>query len=436
MADKNINKANIMSLSDIKTLLSTSKLPDSWVTGGKKITYEFLASLFKIADDLSLSSSCVLTSLNLLLSYDVSSVVKQISNFKKKVLNSLKKDPTISDKVVEILYDIHSAEKGKDTLGPYCSSLGISLELFFNLTVSQQDNNACKTPVILNNGAILELDIQRGGKGASWTSFLEWLTFMLPEDFTENSDALKFCVNQVKDHRVKLLKSKKTQKELETFLSSSFVYPKKKYLSSSPCADQSFSQQVQNLSTSSDAEQSFDIEKLLQKVNDLEEKLSFTCQCLSEEINDKADSESNLEALKTELSVISKERDNLRKELTKKISKLSNLSPRNVNKRISRQIHKHEVLKSELSKTTTTLNETENQNQQLQEQLENALKEGVRQRKKTSYWKKRCNLLKNKINDDAISESYINDLNAQIRVLQNEKNEIGTKDQLLFYYII
>ena len=69
----------------------------------------------------------------------------------------------------------------------------------------------------------------------------------------------------------------------------------------------------------------------------LQSQLSFTCECLKDEINKRTEEENSKQELKKQLHQTKLERDILRKKLTSCFDKLGNLSTRNVNKRLQAQ---------------------------------------------------------------------------------------------------
>ena len=66
----------------------------------------------------------------------------------------------------------------------------------------------------------------------------------------------------------------------------------------------------------------------------------------------------------------------------------------------------------------------ENEVESLNKKLQEALRNGLKQRKKNYYWK---NVAHNNSTSDSYSQSYVDELNQQIRFLQNEKLELEEK---------
>ena len=136
--------------------------------------------------------------------------------------------------------------------------------------------------------------------------------------------------------------------------------------------------------------------------------------------------ESSQKELLKELSNVKKERNSLKRELEKCLSKVSHFSTRNVNKRINTQKKKKvAILKDEGSVQSQKIKDLEAETSDLNEQLELALKKGLRARKSKSHWK--CFVKNTSIDENKFSQSYVDELNEQIAFLQNQKLELEEK---------
>ena len=110
----------------------------------------------------------------MLCGHDIQSVVKQTSNFRKKVRIFLKKNPSRIDEPVPELNKIKNTnsntESVVDIIGPFCERLNINRSLLHNVSKNKINYN-------LNNGAVLELDNERINDNATWLQFADWVFF-------------------------------------------------------------------------------------------------------------------------------------------------------------------------------------------------------------------------------------------------------------------
>ena len=126
-----------------------------------------------------------------------------------------------------------------------------------------------------------------------------------------------------------------------------------------------------------------------------------------------------------EIKSLQNDREKLSSELTKKMESLSRLNTRNVNKRISRIKNKNIDLTKENEEKTLQLEEFKVVNDQLVKDLDKALAEGIKYRKKASYYKGKYEKSNDSENDSV--QSIIKDLNQQIQALENEKLMLNEK---------
>ena len=117
----------------------------------------------------------------------------------------------------------------------------------------------------------------------------------------------------------------------------------------------------------------------------LQSQLNTTCECLKDEINKRTEEENSKQEIIKQLHQTKQERDILRKKLTSCFDKLGNLSTRNVNKRIKTQKIHVQNLKEKVSEQQKQIGELENQNKKLDENLKEALKTGLKERKQKYY---------------------------------------------------
>ena len=148
-------------------------------------------------------------------------------------------------------------------------------------------------------------------------------------------------------------------------------------------------------------------------------------ETLREETRNKLEKGEKIKTCFQEIKALQKDREKLSSELTKKMESLSHLNTRNVNKRISRIKNKNIDLTKENKEKALQLEEFKVLNEQLVKNLDKALAEGVKYRKKASYFKRKYEKSNDSENDSV--QSIIKDLNQQIRALENEKLMLNEK---------
>ena len=172
-----------------------------------------------------------------------------------------------------------------------------------------------------------------------------------------------------------------------------------------------------------------EINKLILRVLHLQPKLNLTCECLTEEIEKRSFSETSKRKFAVQLKSVKKEHDALKNKRTSCLNKLSHLSTCNVNKRLITQKDNVQVLKEKLCNQEGQIGELEVKTKKLNKKLEEALKAGVKERKKRYYWKNLAQRIVSKNGNSSFSQSYVDDLNEQIMYLQNEKLQLEEKMQ-------
>ena len=105
-------------------------------------------------------------------------------------------------------------------------------------------------------------------------------------------------------------------------------------------------------------------------------------ETLREETKNKLEKGEKIKTCFQEIKALQKDREKLSSELTKKMESLSHLNTRNVNKRISRIKNKNIDLTKENEEKALQLEEFKVLNEQLVKDLDKALAEGVKYRKK------------------------------------------------------
>ena len=106
---------------------------------------------------------------------------------------------------------------------------------------------------------------------------------------------------------------------------------------------------------------------------------------MSKRWNKRTEEENSKQEIIKQLHQTKQERDILRKKLTSCFDKLGNLSTGNVNKRIKTQKVHVQNLKEKVSEQEKQIGELENQNKKLDENLKEALKTGLKERKQKYY---------------------------------------------------
>ena len=148
-------------------------------------------------------------------------------------------------------------------------------------------------------------------------------------------------------------------------------------------------------------------------------------ETLREETKNKLEKGEKMRTCFQEIKSLQKDREKLSSELTKKMESLSRLNTRNVNKRISSIKNKNIGLTKENEEKTLQLEEFKVVNDQLVKDLDKALAEGIKYRKKASYYKRKYEKSNDSENDSV--QSIIKDLNQQIQALENEKMMLNEK---------
>ena len=144
-------------------------------------------------------------------------------------------------------------------------------------------------------------------------------------------------------------------------------------------------------------------EKLLAKISEVENKLSFLCLMLSEETTAKLELQHEVKTLSKEYEVVSGQPE-------KKFENLAKLTPGDVTKRVNRQKENNKVLQEQVTAATNKISDLENENDELNKSLDSALRTTLALRKSVSNLK-----IKNrKANEKNNSHSYNQSLKQQI----------------------
>ena len=129
------------------------------------------------------------------------------------------------------------------------------------------------------------------------------------------------------------------------------------------------------------------ITELLNVICSLEKKMILLNETLREETKNKLEKGEKMRTCFQEIKSLQNDREKLSSELTKKMESLSRLNTRNVNKRISRIKNKNTDLTKENEEKPLQLEEFKVVNDQLVKDLDKALAEGIKYRKKALYYK-------------------------------------------------
>ena len=406
----------ILSQQALLDLVNLSFIPASWTVGLDVITYGTLDNLFVVVEENYFSYNVILEVLNKLTGRDVSNVIKKPSNYVKKIRNHMKRNTfemCKNDEVSDLHVTDHvNVSNPSMILGPFCEEGDITIELLDDITKGKT-TELSKKP--LRNGTILELERYRKTSNTTWKCFTLWLSVLMGKDGESVShEAVRHKIETIINKKGSFMKESQKE-EMEIYLSSEFLLPAQKILLQ-PSSQSDPDNEIYALQKN--------ISKLLDENSELEIRVHNTCLALKEESDSRHSTESDFKILSKKYVDLQKHNKKVSLELAEKMSKLSTMSTRNVNKRIKRSKERsmsmEQSLNDELCKNGLLEEEVEILNQKLTEALET----GLKYRKKNSYLKKKFGCLEP---SSSYSESYVSALKNQISALENEKFELEEK---------
>ena len=306
MADNNVN----ITKSDIKHIICTGELPLSTEKDKVRITYRVLSDIFSVIDEESLSPKDVIVPcLTLLCGWDVSNVVGKPSNFlrsKSRKINNKKKLVNLDDIVPEFTLQSENTDQPSsfNFLGKYCEKFSIKKDIFDKILEGKKDISK----VLLSNGALLELEMERSKRNLTWKSFSQIITALsdIPDTSHLTDDFLRHRINSLQEQKHTLV-GKKINVNVENVLDKTFSYEKHIPLPAS--AATTFVKIADNQK----------VEMLLLKISDLENKLSNVCEALAEENAERLHLQSEVKTLHKEYKVLSLE---LKKKKKRKVGQV------------------------------------------------------------------------------------------------------------------
>ena len=350
--------------------------------------------------------------LNLICKNDVTDIVGKPSNFMRNKSNQInkKKPICLNDMVPEFCIASHNEEQlnyeidTQNFLGKYCEKMNID-KTIFNQISDATGNPPAK--VLLTNGALSEVERERGKRNLSLKELSLIISSISCIEGTSHitPDFLRHRISALQYKKKSIIGKKPKNNDLEDFLNSPFNYEK----------------HIFKLSTSSvvkivDTEK---IDKLLSRINELENKISVVCKALSKENSQRLELQQEVKFLQSEYKSVSS-------QLQEKVKKLVKRTPRNVNKRVIRQKENNKILQEKVDEANCKEDFLEKENEELNKSLNKALRMTLKLIKPVSYLK-----IKNrKINGENNFESYIQSLKDQILSLENKKCELEGKNEV------
>ena len=294
--------------------------------------------------------------------------MQQPNNFKKKVNTALKKKPDLTETYPAFIL---LSDRKVDSLfiGKNCSKLGITLDTINNY----QSNNDF---FALTNGCILEIDEYCKKSHLSNTHFADIVNRLSLGKFefdrcsiNNNVEVLKKEVR--KFQRLPLSNRSSTSISNNNEFSDQLFIPTTKKIKD-PLQEAKKTEKKLNLK----------ITELLNVICSLEKKMILLNETLREETKNKLEKGEKMRTCFQEIKALQKDREKLSSELTKKMETLSRLNTGNANKRISRIKNKNIDLTKENEGKTLQLEEFKVVNDQLVSDLDKALAEEIKYRKR------------------------------------------------------
>ena len=293
-----------------------------------------------------------------------------ISNFKRKVQRYFKRNEHDVEYLNLPALNLDASSHSSNSIGPYCDKIS------FTKSLISSHSSYSGPPVIFSNGSILEIS-KIWVKDHGWGSFPEILSSFYQVNAV-SEQALKQKGDTVSNKASRLRNEAR-----DDFLSQTFAYEVNSIntfsvsLNDSVAYEDPHENEIKKLN--------FEIQELISLSASLQSQLNTTCECLKDEINKRTEEENSKQEIIKQLHQTKQERDILRKKLTSCFDKLGNLSTRNVNKRIKTQKVHVQNLKEKVSEQEKQIGELENQNKKLDENLKEALKTGLKERKQKYY---------------------------------------------------
>ena len=143
---------------------------------------------------------------------------------------------------------------------------------------------------------------------------------------------------------------------------------------------------------------------------------------MQEETEKRTAQESDKKELLKQLQEAKKESNILQAKLSSCIEKMIHFSTRNVNKRLKTQGANVQNFKNKVLEQEENIAKLQTENDNLSEKLEEALKVGLKLRKKKNYLSNK--LAKQNPPAKVFPQFYVDELNQQLQFLEDEKNKL------------
>ena len=174
MAEDNVK----ITKSDIKHIICTGELPLSTGKDKVRITHRVLSNIFSVIGEEFLSPKDVIAPcLTLLCGWDGSNVLDKPSNFlrsKSIKSNNKKKLVNLDDIVPEFILQPQNTDQPSSSnfLGKHCEKFSVERDIFDKILEGKKDISK----VLLSNGALLELEMERSKRNLTRKSFSQIIT--------------------------------------------------------------------------------------------------------------------------------------------------------------------------------------------------------------------------------------------------------------------
>ena len=452
----NTSENSSITKTEVDAILSDGVLPQNWIPTSSKITHGILKDCFDALDTLGLPQSRIIDICAILLDSsdnNVSSLIEKPSNLRKSVERSLMKNEANKNLVFDRFYPDPELVQPLEVVDVSLARRGVSFDLL-RLILEGKTLPIDFNHFNFNNADILDLLAAKEKLAVDWNDFRQWiidLSLTDKKDQVLGNKNLRLNALQCKKKYTELKQHQKTY-EMSTFLEKQFeLYNKRSTPENIPELQISHEESQSPNHESMIQEQANYIQDLLLKLSNFEKSLEY----LVDEI--RSIKEENLKMtvenknLKDKFHAAKEEMKANSLKLNNAISTISEFKVKNVRRRINRlnkKVKDEETTKEQQSQvikeqeeiiaslTCHTLENLE-ENKQYEKQiadlnnsLDKALTNKLREQKMKWYYKDRKvkeHDQKKALLDEEAHCSKIKELNATIRELENEKEEILEK---------
>ena len=431
-----------LELKDLVDALHEFTLPKRW-NSNCKITYGNLEKIFAVADDLKKTNDEIIEFLCLLCGSQVKQIIKKLSNVRRKVKNALVK--SLTENKYKIFSEFYVEKEEQMICTPVLSESGITKDLLLSITDFLKGNIKELPkfkPLTLTNELMIELSCMRTKLSATLKDFCGWVKALSGVSHEVDVSNLSHKVNTLLKYKTSLSKSKVEKVKWSTFSKTEFILPNtdtQKPLSrkfdslleddKSKVLGKEFASECRRAVT-----------ELLAVVQESEEQILKLTDALKDETLVRSKSEEECETLRSKLQRMATLVEKKDQALQEKINTISKFNVRNVNKRIKTRDDKIEKLRvekeeiknqlmvaqDEMINKEESIAHLERECADIHQELDKALTAKLREQKMKSYYKSQLKISRSQ-QDNSCYRSKIDELNQQIKNLENEKVVIEEK---------